>query len=154
MCLLDDGWRQGVHLHNLSVYPVVQVAYHASRALLQYIRAQLVIHLTALQRRLRDGPVSSLQLCPMQHLLHNHLHFCSNRSCSRSVARQQQVQGYQHSTQSSELLVGHMLHCAVTCDSLYNSRPSCCLCMLHVSTGPLCSSPAAQAHQHHCSNSR
>jgi hypothetical protein len=36
---------------------LVQVAYHASRALLQYIRAHLLIHLTALQRRLRDGPV-------------------------------------------------------------------------------------------------
>lgn len=35
----------------------MQVAYHASRALLQYARAHLVIHLTALQRRLRDGQV-------------------------------------------------------------------------------------------------
>lgn len=35
----------------------VQVAWHASRALLQYTRAHLIIHLTALQRRLRDGQV-------------------------------------------------------------------------------------------------
>jgi hypothetical protein len=40
------------------VHVLLQVAYHASRALLQYIRAHLLIHLTALQRRLRDGPVS------------------------------------------------------------------------------------------------
>jgi hypothetical protein len=50
------------YFHDIvSAYCGVQVAYHASRALLQYIRAQLVIHLTALQRRLRDGPVSSSQ---------------------------------------------------------------------------------------------
>eukprot|EP00775_Hariotina_reticulata_P010780 gene10779-10936_t len=34
-----------------------QVAYHASRALLQYIRAHLMLHMTSLQRRLRDGQV-------------------------------------------------------------------------------------------------
>lgn len=43
------------HMQCVRVCP--QVAYHASRALLQYIRAHLLIHLTALQRRLRDGPV-------------------------------------------------------------------------------------------------
>jgi hypothetical protein len=37
----------------------VQVAYHASKGLLQYVRAHLVLHLTSLQRRLRDGQVSA-----------------------------------------------------------------------------------------------
>jgi hypothetical protein len=51
-------FRPVVHCTDASDWPLLlQVAYHASRALLQYIRAHLVIHLTALQRRLRDGPV-------------------------------------------------------------------------------------------------
>jgi hypothetical protein len=36
---------------------LLQVAYHASRALLQYVRAHLVSHMTSLQRRLRDAQV-------------------------------------------------------------------------------------------------
>ncbi|KAF6254729.1 hypothetical protein COO60DRAFT_1642091 [Scenedesmus sp. NREL 46B-D3] len=41
-----------------------QVAYHASRALLQYVRAHLVLHMASLQRRLRDA--QGAPLAPQQ----------------------------------------------------------------------------------------
>jgi hypothetical protein len=46
---------------------LLQVAYHASRALLQYVRAHLVSHMTSLQRRLRDAQVKNVLAC-LQHL--------------------------------------------------------------------------------------
>lgn len=45
---------------------VLQVAYHASRALLQYVRAHLVSHMAALQRRLRDGAAATAAV-PQPH---------------------------------------------------------------------------------------
>lgn len=44
---------------SVSCFLMLQVAYHASRALLQYVRAHLVSHMTSLQRRLRDAQVSA-----------------------------------------------------------------------------------------------
>lgn len=139
--------------HNAGrAYRGVQVAYHASRALLQYIRAQLVIHLTALQRRLRDGPVSSLRLCSVQHLLPpNYPSTCASEQqrwlhCNGKASGTCRGSSTERGVQKSWCL-GH----AVLCD--HNLRPSLGVRMLHVSTGPLCTSPAAQADQHHCSSS-
>jgi hypothetical protein len=58
MCCCGCFARISPHALFADTLLTLQVAYHASRALLQYVRAHLVSHMTSLQRRLRDAQVS------------------------------------------------------------------------------------------------
>lgn len=122
------------NMHDGVLY-FLQVAYHASRALLQYIRAHLLIHLTALQRRLRDGPVSA------------HTPACS---CSTHVSCPKLLSA---SSEWHLALTEAPLTCCTTPQACcyihispavcFTNTAVCCCC-----PGSLCHAPTPQSHQH------
>lgn len=133
----------------------VQVAYHASRALLQYIRAHLLIHLTALQRRLRDGPVRGnnktallLNLCVLPQLAaaHTGLHACTH---ARPAPHPTHTAGpAPHTSDRTYVTPATVERLCWRADAAV----LCCAVCLTVPAGPICCPAASQAHQHQCSS--
>lgn len=155
------------------VYVLVQVAYHASRALLQYIRAHLLIHLTALQRRLRDGPVGFLSFACVRA---PSVLFCVGDMGSSLQAASGGRGGVSAGCSWGHLGGGYMPSCNSACVASISRvfvclwshwtkrpvqqccrmshRPPCRHCCCMPCAGPLRCPSAPQAHQHQCSSSR